>query len=137
MTMIQRVDKPVKRLALFVSSTLLLATAGNIQGACEHCTYPSNVGFFVASYAEWDVSTTPWTLTYICDGVEKVYDPYPTCAPIDDAFVCTVQDTIEVQVTTYVSPGCGAPDWQLDPTADPTEEVPDCSTQDGTWCGNG
>jgi hypothetical protein len=119
---------------------VLLVVPLSVFSVCQICTY-----------GDWTtVSTMGGGIRLLPDGSVQIkgcatkrdYQHYPRCSPTDDSLICRTNGTIEISVTTYTfcsdpSTEYQTPVWVVDPAAPTTEEVPDCYSDDGTYCNGG
>lgn len=120
----------VKVTSVALAVIVLLSSAGQWAAmACQQCSYGDRIDI-TGNPATWRFP--PGELVYICDGVKQEYSA-PGCYDTYDSVSCIWPEgsTVTVPVTTYVSPGCGAPGWQIDYEAPLTKQVPNCDTVGG------
>jgi hypothetical protein len=123
----------------------LVHTATSAFADCQYCDTSGSdtISGYTCNGVGWGMrflGDPPYAQMQLKGGwTRKVYSSKPTCRPTEDSTICRDDGTILVQYdeythcsTTYV-----APNWVHDIDASGEEEVPNCATDDGTWCNNG
>lgn len=118
-----------RKLGAVTLAVILLLGSGTqwVALACQYCGTTSEYSMTCTSVTF--SPGNPPIITEICDGTKQEWDA-PACLDTYDSLSCTwpKDSTVTVTVTTYTSPGCGPPNWQIDPNAPPTKDVPQCAT---------